>query len=156
MTEFKAGWWWLGLGLCSLGCHLGRPPAPPSHYTVGQVVGPSSEPGLQDFIRDGMASALGASAILGGESAVGVDVAVLAAETSAAAAGPAGQVYAARLELSVLSGSRSAKFSSERAYTVVDAAQGSQARAIAFKQLAVDLTKEIAVWLENSPQATGE
>jgi hypothetical protein len=87
---------------------------------------------------------------------VGVDVAVLAAETSTAAAGPAGQVYAARLELSVLSGSRSAKFSSERAYTVVDAVQGSQARAIAFKQLAVDLTKEIAVWLENSPQATGE
>ena len=153
---FKAVWWWLGLGFWAVGCHLGRPPAPPSHYTVGQIVGPSSQPGLQDFIRDGMASALGASAILGGEHALAVDVAVLAAETSAAAAGPVGQVHAARLELSVLSGARVGKFSSERAYTVTDAAQGSQARAIAFKQLAVDLTKEITVWLENSPQVSGE
>ena len=152
----KAGWWWLGLSLCLMGCHLGRPPVAQSHYTVGQVVGPVAEPGLQDFIRDGLASALGASAILGGDSAAVVDVAVLSAETSAAAVGPAGQVFAARLEVSVLSGSRSAKFSSERAYTVIDPVQGAEARAIAFKQLAVDLTKEITVWLANAPEASGE
>jgi hypothetical protein len=156
VTGSKAVWWWLGLGICFMGCHLGRPPASLARYNVGQVVGPVAEPGLRDFIRDGIASALGASAILGGKSATAVDVAVLSAETSAVASGPAGQVFAARLELSVLSGSRTAKFSLERAYTVIDAVQASQARAIAFKQLSVDLTQEIVLWLANSPGASGE
>ena len=152
----RTGWCWLGLGIGLVGCHLGRPPAPVSHYAVGQVVGPFAEPGLKDFISDGLVSALGASAILGGDGSTAVDVAVLAADTSAAAAGPSGQVFAARLEVSVLCGARSAKFSSERAYTVVDPVQGAEARAIAFKQLAVDLTKEAATWLANAPQAASE
>ena len=156
MTGPKVSLRLLGFCFCLAACHIGRPSTPTKHYTVGQVVGPAAEPGLQDFIRDGLASAFGASAILGGKNAAAVDVAVLAADASLAAAGTAGEVFAARLELSVLSGDRNAKFSSERAYTVIDPVQGAEARAVAFKQLAVDLTKEISVWLVNAPKATDE
>jgi len=114
---------------------------------VGQVVASTSESGLEDALRTGIASALTNRSALGDAGAASVDIAVLAAVTQATNTSEAGQSFAARLQISVRSGGRTGQFSSERNYTVIDAVQGEVARKAAFDALAQTLTRDAVDWL---------
>jgi len=147
---------WLGMVLLGLGCHLGRPPVPTAGFSVGQVVSTTSEPGLQDALKSGIASALASRAMLVEADADAVDIAVLAAVSQPTGASGASQSFAARLQISVRTANRTAQFSSERSYTVIDAVQGESARKAAFFALAESLTKDAAEWLAVAPEAQDE
>ena len=75
----------------------------------------------------GLSQALTARGVLdaGGQA---INVAVLRADTSPSAVGPSSQMFTARLQVSVQVGSRSARFSSERSYSMCDPVQGAAAR----------------------------
>ena len=143
---------WVGLLAFVFGCHLGRPPAPVASFSVGQVVASSAEPGLQDALKQGIASALSANQMLAEKGTEAIDIAVLSAAIQSTGASLNAQMFAARLQISVRVGSRSAQFSSERSYTVIDAIQGESARAEAFHALALSLTEDAAMWLANAPR----
>ena len=147
---------WIGLVLLVMGCHLGRPATPTAAFTVGQVVASSTEPGLEDALKSGISSALATREMLNEHGAAPVDIAVLAAVSQATSAGEASQSFAARLQISVRVEERSAQFSSERSYTVIDAVQGDAARKAAFQALAQVLTEDAAEWLATAPKAEDE
>ena len=147
---------WMGLLLLGLGCHLGRPPAPAAGFLVGQVVATTSEPGLEDALKAGIASALTSRSMLMETGADAVDIAVLAAVSQPTGASGASQSFAARLQISVRTANRTAQFSSERSYTVIDAVQGESARKAAFYALAESLTKDAVEWLAAAPEAGNE
>lgn len=147
---------WIGLVLLTLGCHLGRPAAPTGAFTVGQVVASSTEPGLEDALKSGISAALASREMLNEHGVASVDIAVLAAVSQATSAGDASQSFAARLQISVRVEERSAQFSSERSYTVIDAVQGDAARKAAFQALAQVLTEDAAEWLATAPKGENE
>lgn len=132
---------WLCVWLVLVGCQTARAPTTNETFAVGQVVASVTEPGLEDALRAGVASALTNRALLGEAGATAVDIAVLAAVTQATNASEAGQSFAARLQISVRIGDRTEQFSSERNYTVIDAVQGEAARKAAFDALAQTLTR---------------
>jgi hypothetical protein len=147
---------WIGLVLLAMGCHLGRPAAPTAAFTVGQVVASSTEPGLEDALKSGISAALATREMLNEQDAAPVDIAVLAAVSQPTSAGEASQSFAARLQISVRVEGRSAQFSSERSYTVIDAVQGDAARKAAFEALAAVLTEDAAEWLAIAPKGEDE
>jgi len=134
-----------------VGCQVGRPPPAAGPFKVHQVIASSAEPGLKDALKSGLGQALTARGVLdaGGQA---INVAVLRADSSPSAVGPNSQMHTARLQVSVQSGSRSAQFSSERSYSVIDPVQGAAARAAAFDALAHQLMRDGVMWLSNAPQ----
>lgn len=143
---------WVGLLAVVLGCHLGRPPTPTASFSVGQVVASSAEPGLRDALKQGISAALASNEMLTENGADAIDIAVLSAAIQSTGASLNAQMFAARLQISVRVGNRSAQFSSERSYTVIDAIQGESARAEAFHALALSLTEDAAMWLATAPR----
>ena len=146
-TVNRAFW----LLIVCVGCQVGRPPPSAGPFKVHQVIASSAEPGLKDALKAGLGQALTARGVLdaGGQA---INVAVLRADASPAAVGPNSQMYTARLQVSVQVGSRSAQFSSERSYSVIDPVQGAAARAAAFEALAQQLMRDGVMWLSNAPQ----
>ena len=140
----------LWLLIACVGCQVGRPPPAAGPFKVNQVIASSVEPGLKDALQAGLSQALTARGVLdaGGQA---INVAVLRADTSPSAVGPSSQMFTARLQVSVQVGSRSARFSSERSYSVFDPVQGAVARAAAFDTLARQLMHDGVMWLSNAP-----
>ena len=138
---------WLFVWLVLVGCQTARAPATTETFAVGQVVASVTEPGLEDSLRAGVASALLDRSALGDAGATAVDIAVLAAVTQATNASQAGQAFAARLQISVRIGDRTGQFSSERNYTVIDDVQGEAARKAAFDALAQTLARDAVAGL---------
>jgi len=85
-----------------------------------------------------------------------VSVAVLSATSIPTGVGPNSQIYTARLQVSVRSKGRTAQFSSERSYTIIDPVQGAAARADAFSALAKGLMQDAVMWLSVAPAGTGQ
>ena len=135
-----------------MGCHLGRPPAPTGSFAVGQIVASVAEPGLETALKEAMASALASRTMLAESDASAVDVAVLAAVSQPTSAAQSSQTFAARLQISVRASGRSAQFSLERSYTVIDPIQGEAARNAAFHALAQSLSNDAAEWLAHAPK----
>ena len=156
MVQANASIRWIGLVLLAMGCHLGCPATPTAAFTVGQVVASSTEPGLEDALKSGISSALATREMLSEQGAAPVDIAVLAAVSQPTGAGEASQSFAARLQISVRVDGRSAQFSSERSYTVIDAVQGEAARRAAFQGLAEVLTEDAVEWLALAPKGDNE
>ncbi len=143
---------WLCVLLLFVGCKIGRPPPVAGPFSVDQVVAPVAEPGLKNALQDGLGSALSARSLLGARGINPVSVAVRSAASIPTGVGPNSQIYTARLQVSVRSGGRTAQFSSERSYTVIDPVQGASARADAFSALAKSLMQDAVMWLSLAPK----
>ena len=146
VRTFPVNWLMFGC-LLLVGCRAGRTTTAGSVYTLGQVVSSTAEAGLEEAIKSGVAAALTERAAFAESGAPVIDVAVLAAAVQATSASPAGQTFAARLQISVRTEGRSAQFSSERSYTVIDDIQGQAARAAAFDGLSSALALDAVEWL---------
>lgn len=142
--------------LVMVGCRTGRTPPADSVFALGQVVSSTAESGLEDAIKGGVAAALAERSAFAESGAPVIDVAVLAAAVQPTSASPAGQTYAARLQISVRVEGRSAQFSSERSYTVIDDVQGKAARAEAFNGLASTLAVDAVGWLLSGTRGGNE
>lgn len=147
---------WLWVGLVLVGCQAARSPVAPNAFAVGQVAAATTEPGLEDALRAGIASALTERSALAESGTAAVDIAVLTAVTQATSVSQAGQSFAARLQISVRVGDRARQFSSERNYTVIDAVQGEAARKAAFEALAEALARDAVVWLLASKKSSND
>ena len=142
---------WFVLAGFLFGCKIGRPPPSSGPFSVAQVVTPVAEPGLKTALQDGLSSALSARTMLSTGGSNPVSVAVLSATSIPTGVGPNSQIFTARLQVTVKAGSRTAQFSSERSYTVIDPVQGSASRAAAFEGLAASLMRDAVMWLSLAP-----
>lgn len=145
----------LGLLVLLVACKVGRPPPASGPFTVNQVIASSAEPGLKDALSAGLGQALSARGALGagGEA---INVAVLRAVSTPSAVGPNSQIHTARLQVSIQVGARSAQFSAERSYSVIDPVQGAAARASAFESLSHQLMRDAVMWLSVAPEGQSQ
>jgi hypothetical protein len=147
---------WFAIAVFFVGCKIGRPPPVTGPFSVAQVVTPVAEPGLKTALQDGLTRALSARTMLGSRGVNPVSVAVLSATSIPTGVGPNSQIFTARLQVSVKSGTQTARFSSERSYTVIDPVQGAASRAAAFEGLAVSLMQDAVVWLSMAPRGKAQ
>ncbi|MGB0640789.1 MAG: hypothetical protein ACPGTU_15730 [Myxococcota bacterium] len=132
-------------------CHLGRPAIQPGGFTVGTVVAPVSEPGIEDALRDGLSLALASLGALGGKSASPINMTVASASTAPMAVGDGQQVHTATLRIVARVGGRETSLSGQRQYSVRGPNQADAARAEAFRVLALALTADAVHWMRYAP-----
>ncbi len=132
-------------------CHLGRPPIQGATFTVGTILAPVAEPGVEDAIRDALSSALVAQGGTGEGSAQPINVTVLSANTAPTAVGATQQIHTATLRVIVQSGGRETRLSGQRQYPVVGPNQADAARSEAFKALALMVAADAVQWMRYAP-----
>jgi hypothetical protein len=133
-------------------CHLGRPPIQGGSYTIGAILAPVPEPGIEDALKDGLSSALAAQGALGVGSALPINVTVTSANTAPVAVGGTQQIHTATLRIIVHAGSRETTLSGQRQYSVRDPNQADAARAAAFRALALMVTADAVHWMRYAPR----
>lgn len=134
---------------CAL--HWGLPPA--AQWSVGPILVPVAEPGLDLALHDAFVIALSESDMLGSEAMPALKVDVLAADWLPVGRSEAGVLYEARLSLRLTAGRGSQTFSLSRLSPDPGAAAVVSVRSAIFEDLSRLAAERAVRWLATQPAA---
>jgi hypothetical protein len=133
---------------CAL--HWGLPPA--SQWSMGPVLVPVAEPGLDLALHDAFVIALSESDMLGSEAMPSLNVDVLSADWLPAGRSEAGVLYEAHLSLRLTAGGHSQTFSLSRLSPDPGAAAVVWVRSAIFEDLSSLAAERAVRWLSTLQQ----
>ena len=132
---------------CTL--HWGTPPA--TRWTLGEVLAPVAEPGLDLALRDAFMAELSGANLLGSQDVPAFRIEVLGADWVPAGRSETGVLYEARLSILLSAGSRQQTFSLSRLSPDPGAALVVATRARIFEELAAIAAARAVSWLSLQP-----